>query len=177
MGIKFLRLLLWAMFATAAWAQQPSPTPSPTPTTPNNTSGRPYWLAELPSGKFMIALDSVTSLSQSQYVVDGNARVTEVSVGTSGSVQGRFYYLEPYVPQSPLVSGQSQIDQLKEKVDEALGRVSEDDPNTMVMKNYPTTTHAHTIEFRLGSRADVQKIYSSLENALRTRKDTKFKLK
>lgn len=170
MGMKRLRIggLILLLSAASALAQQPTPTPAP--------PRAPYWSADLPGGKFLVALDAVTSLSQSTYIVDGNARVTEVSVGTVGSVQGRFYYIEAYVPQSPLVSGQAQIDKLKDKVDEVMDRVSEDDPNTLVMKNYPTTTHAHTVEFRVNTLANLGKLYSSLESALRNRKEGKFKL-
>lgn len=174
MGMNLLRggLLLLCLIPAMSRAQQPTPAPEPS----NEESRRACWTAELPGGKFMVPLDAITSISQSQYVVDGNARVTEVSIGTTGSVQGRFYYLEPYTPQSPLAIGQTQIDKLREKVDEVVDRVSENDPNTMVLKNYPTTTHAHTIEFRLTSLNNLKKLYSSLETALRSQKDTRFKL-
>lgn len=174
MGMNSLRLGLILFLVTSTFASAQTPTPSPSPT-PNNNTRRPYWTAELPGGKFMVALDTISSISQSQYIVDNAARVTEVSVGTLGSVQGRFYYLEPYTPQSPLASGQDKIDQLKGKVEEVLDRVSEDDPNTMVLKNYPTTTHAHTIEFRVKSVDSLNKLYNSLETALKNGRDTKFK--
>ena len=34
-----------------------------------------------------------------------------------------------------------------------------------VIKNYPATTHAHTVEFRLSSKANLQQIEQSLEQA------------
>lgn len=174
MGINPLRpsLLIWLL--TTAFALAQTPTPSPTPTPPNN-SGRPYWTASLPGGTFMVALDTISSISKSEYIVDNSARVTEVSIGTIGSVQGRFYYLEPYTPQSPLASGQDKIELLKGKVNETLGRVSEDDPNNMVLKNFPTTTHAHTVEFHISSMEKLNKLYGSLETAIKNHRDTRFK--
>jgi len=169
-----LRTGLLLLLLTAVLAPAQTPTPSPTPTPVNNTR-RPYWTAEMPGGKFMVALDTISSISQSQYIVDNTARVTEVSIGTVGSVQGRFYYLEPYTPQGPLANGQAKIDILKGKVEEALGHVTEEDPNSLVLKNYPTTTHAHTIEFRVKSVDVLNKLYGSIETAMKTGRDTKFK--
>ena len=183
MGMNALRprLLFLLLTVVTASAQSPSPSPrsspSPNPSpSPANNRPAPYWTAEVPGGKFTVALDAITSISQSTYIVDNSARVTEVSIGTAGSVQGRFYYIEPYTPQGPLASGQAQIDKLKSKVEEVLDRVSEDDPNTMVLKNFPATTHAHTVEFHISSLDHLNKLYGSLENALRTRREGKFKI-
>ncbi|MEI6351988.1 MAG: hypothetical protein WCP06_12890 [Verrucomicrobiota bacterium] len=41
-----------------------------------------------------------------------------------------------------------------------------------VVKTYPGSTHAHTIEFRLDSKDQLQKIFNSADQALRDFKDT-----
>jgi hypothetical protein len=37
-----------------------------------------------------------------------------------------------------------------------------------VVKNYPTTTHARTIEYRVASRDSLNKVFTSASNCLRT---------
>ncbi len=134
-----------------------------------------YWKACLPGGNFIVPLSSITSISQSQYVVDGSMRVTEVSVGTIGSVQGRFYYVEPLTPQSPLGVGQSTLEDLKSRIEEVADRTGGEEVWSKVIKNYPTTTHAHTVEFRLASAEQLAKLYQSLENSFLRRRTVEFK--
>jgi hypothetical protein len=43
-----------------------------------------------------------------------------------------------------------------------------------VVKNYPTTTHAKTIEYRIQDTATLTAIYNSAVNALRTTTDTMY---
>jgi len=135
--------------------------PSPTPDTP---SDRGVWRAEMPGGTFVVALSAITSVSSHEYVVDNTARVTEVTVATLGSVIGRFYFLEPNTPQSPAGIGQSTINFVQEKLTEAADRTGSD-AWKKVVKSYPTSTHAHTVEYRVESRETLQKLYKSVENA------------
>lgn len=135
--------------------------PSPTPDTP---SDRGVWRAEMPGGTFVVALSSITSVSSHEYVVDNTARVTEVTVATLGSVIGRFYFLEPNTPQSPAGIGQSTINFVQEKLTEAADRTGSD-AWKKVVKSYPTSTHAHTVEYRVESKETLQKLYKSVENA------------
>jgi len=43
-----------------------------------------------------------------------------------------------------------------------------------VIKDYPTTTHARTVEYRVESIDQLNQIYSSAEAAFRTQKDTRL---
>jgi len=45
-----------------------------------------------------------------------------------------------------------------------------------VVKNYPTTTHAHTVEYRLESVDQIKKVEKSLEDAWRLNKETLLKI-
>ena len=89
--------------------------------------------------------------------------MTEVTVATSSSVEGRFYYLEPI----SVSATQSTLQQLQQHVQDLtsdhLG--ADDQVWQKVIKNYPTTTHAHTVEYRLTSKENLQQLYSSLEQA------------
>ena len=44
-----------------------------------------------------------------------------------------------------------------------------------VIKNYPATTHAHTVEYRLSTKANLQQIEQSLEQAWTTNKGLSIK--
>lgn len=134
------------------------------------------WVAEMPAGKYIVRLTTITSVSMHEYVVDGSLRVTEVNVSTKGSELARFYYLEPNTPTAPGGVGQSAIDKVKERAEEVGERVGADTLWQKVSKNYPTTTHAHTIEYRLGSKDNLRKLFESVEKAWLDGEGRTFKL-
>ena len=160
--------LLLAPFAVRA--QSPSPTPNPAP-------GRvAAWRATLPGGSFVVAVNAMVSVSMHEYVVNGAARVTEVNVDTTGNALARFYYLEPITPRTPLAAGQSVVDKMQDLAREAAGRVDQEAIWQKVMKSNPGSTHAHTVEFRVASKDDLQKIFNSADQAMRQARDTVFNL-
>lgn len=155
---------------TSVRAQDPQATPTPMP------GGLPVWRCELPGGIYEVALRSIVSVSSHEYVVDGAARVTEVNVDTTGSMTVRFYYLEPITPTSPLGIGQSTINKAQEMAKELMDRTGQGEVWQKVVKNYPTTTHARTIEYRLESQDQLEKLFQSAETAFRLNRNTTFKL-
>jgi len=172
-----MKKILWSLIvpfavAAAAVAQDASPSPSPD----QRQQRQPTWEADMPGGTFIVRLSAILEISTHEYVVDGAARVTEANVCTSGTGYVRFYYIEPNVPQAPDGIGQSSIDALKDRMQDASTRVGADDAWRKVVKNYPTTTHAHTIEYRLPTKDSVYKLFDSVKTAwLVTWKTTIFK--
>ncbi len=158
--MKLASLLFFTLIAVAI-AQTPTPSPTAAP------SRLPIWRCELPGGIYEAAVRSIVSVSTQDYVVDGAARVTEVNVDTSGTFAVRFYYIEPLTPNSPLGIGQSTINKLQDLAKEAAGRVDQDNVWQKVVKSYPTTTHAKTIEYRVESKDQIDKIFTSAEKAFR----------
>ncbi len=148
-------------------AQNASPSP-----TPILQSKLPLWTCKLPGGTYEVALRSIISVSSHEYIVDGAARVTEVNIDTAGNSLVRFYYLEPMVPSSPIGFGQSAINKLQDYAKNAAGRTGTEEVWEKVVKNYPTTTHAHTVEYRLDSKDDLDKIFTSVDTAFRQQRDT-----
>ncbi|HWB58623.1 MAG TPA: hypothetical protein VG733_03990 [Chthoniobacteraceae bacterium] len=128
----------------------------------------PLWICNSPGGTYEVALRSIVSVSTCEYIVDGVAKVTEVNIDTQGNMAVRFYYLEPLTPNAPDGLGQSGIDKAKEIAEELASRTGQDDVWSKVIKNYPTSTHAHTIEYRVDSKDDLMKIFQSAEAAFRT---------
>ncbi|MGC1480395.1 MAG: hypothetical protein WA771_07820 [Chthoniobacterales bacterium] len=147
----------------------PSATPSPTPDEQDEESDEPnfdtitYWKAELPGGTFVVAHDSINAVSSQEYVLDGAARVTEVNVSTSGVLQPRFYFIEPV--QIPGAAGEAAAQAIT-AAQSAASRVVPGDPIwAKVIKEYPTTTHSGTIEYRLETKQQLQALYRSLEDS------------
>lgn len=156
----------------------PAPSPSSTPAaTP--TLGRGFWKADLPGGSYVVALSAIEAVSLQRYILDGVARVTEVNVTTPSEMKPRFYYIEVLpapVPQN-IPGAQLAAERIQREVQDLSRRTVPGDPIwAKVIKNYPTTTHAGTIEFRLESQAQLQQLYTSLETAWTTGRGTTFKV-
>jgi len=118
-----------------------------------------FWEVELDGGRFVVRLDTISSVSEHQYLVDG-ARVYEVTVDTTGSQAARFYYLEPATDGGPLSMGQAAMERAKELAKTVTARTGTDAVWDDVIKIYPDTTHARTAEYRLQDRDVLTKIYN-----------------
>ena len=180
MTLRFHRALLTLLFTAFATlphmvhAQDAAASPTPTGTTVNGPAG--FWKCELPGGTFLVALRNLQSVSTHEYVVDGAARVTEVTIATASSVEARFYYLEPMTIKTTGGLAPASLQTLQQRVtDLATQRAPVEPVWEKVVKNYPTTTHAHTVEYRLTTKANLDQIYASLEQAWTTNKGVYLK--
>lgn len=164
-----VKIFMIALFLSVGLlvAQEASPSPAPT--------RRGVWRAELPGGTYIVRLNAITSLSVHEYVVDNSARVSEVNIGTTGSELVRFYFIEPNVPKMPDGIGQSSANVIEDRVKEMASRANLDDVWTKVSKNYPTTTHAKTVEYRISSKEVLTKLFKHAENAWLTGDGGTFK--
>ena len=120
----------------------------------------------------------VQSISIQDYITS-NFRVIELNIVTQGSALLRIYYSRPLRPgelqqamseglgATGIPGGSSIIQgplppQVQAIADRAAG-VSEAVTGTEVMKEYPMATHAHTIEFRIGSRNELLELHEELK--------------
>ena len=124
----------------------------------------------------MVSLPTISLVSTHEYVVDGMARVTELTVATNTAVVARFYFIEPMTPKSPIGAGQSILDKVDSVTKEVASRAGVENVWQKVIKNYPATTHAHTVEYRLESMDQLQYIQKSLEAAWRENVETNIKV-
>lgn len=168
----FLPLMILVLVSSSSLAQQnATPTPTPAP----SLNGRvPLWICVTPAGTYEVALRAMVSVSSCEYIVDGVARVNEVNIDTTGNMAVRFYYIEPMTPNSPIGLGQSLINKAQDTLSEAADRTGQDELWKKVVKNYPATTHSHTIEYRVDSKNDLDKIFTSAEQAFRTATPASF---
>ena len=164
-------LLALALLPLPLFAQAPNQPPTTNATTANLLLFR----AKLPGGTYEVAVRSIVAVTSHEYLVDGIARVTEVNIDTTGSLLARFYFLEPVAPTSPLGLGQATLDKAQELLKQAAEKTGQD-VWKKVVKNYPTTTHARTVEYRVVEKADLNKIYEAAEEAFRLQKNKSITL-
>lgn len=180
-------LLLAALAATTltAGAQATRPATGTQPATQNDKTSdteekNRFWQVSLPGGSYMVALDRISSVSLHQYVLDSSVLVTEVTVDTVGQALTRFYYLAPVtdgVSGSGVAKGiTGVVERGRELVERGAGRVGTN-LHEMVVKQYPTTTHAHTIEYRLLDEGNLRALYESVRKAWESGRGRKFAMK
>jgi len=159
-----LPLLLLALQPLAA--QTPTPEPTPTP----GATRTPQWRCFTNGGVYSVGIDRIVSVSVHEYRVDNVARVTEVNIDTVGNALVRFYYLEPAETDAPGGVGQGALEKIREIAEDVIDRSEQAQFLERVIKSYPTSTHAHTIEYRVSSRDELKKIFDSADTAYRTRR-------
>lgn len=164
--MKMLPLLALAALLSFAMPLQAQDNKGVDTNAPNLSGKVQLWICVTPGGTYEVALRSIVSVSTCQYLVDGVASVNEVNIDTTGNMSVRFYYIEPVTTTSPIGLGQSALDKVQELQKEVADR-SGVDVWKKVVKNYPTTTHAHTIEYRVDSKDALSKIFTSAEQAFR----------
>lgn len=143
--------------------------------TSESTGPRRFWQASLPGGSYVVALDRITSVSKHSYIIDGNLSVTEVVIDTNGNSLARFYYIEPVGSDSSNVGAAVKLrgQELLEKAGQRTGI----DVNSAVAKQYPTTTHAKTVEYRVSDLRDLDQLFNSVRNAWFKGTGRKFSIK
>jgi hypothetical protein len=175
---KFVGIMvLWLAFGHALQAQE-------TPTAPekpvDSVGANRFWQATLGGGHYMVALDRISSVSRHKYVLDGALIVDEVTVDALGQSLARFYFITPI---SVAANGNgaaavvsSAVDRGREMIDKAAATAGAA-VHEMVVKKFPETTHAHTVEFRLLSEAELTGIYDSVRGAWESGRGRKFAVK
>jgi hypothetical protein len=156
-------LLLLLLLPLTALGQAPTATPAPV------QSALPLWRCTLPGGTYSVALRSITGVSSHEYLIDGGVRVTEVNIATSGSLLARFYYLEPITNPVPGLPAAGTLEKAQALLVEGANRTGAD-VWKKVLKSYPTSTHAHTVEYRLESKESVTALFNSVESSFRLQK-------
>lgn len=156
--MKAFCLLAILFLATPGFAQDPMAIARDN----ENLARAGIYCIQTSSNTYFVKMATISSINMHDYIVDGAALVTELTISTSSSEVVRFYCLEPIIPQSPIGVGQSVIDKATEKVNEAIERTGQGETLRKVVKNYPLTTHAHTVEYRLQNKDQLNKIYGAI---------------
>ncbi len=123
-----------------------------------------FWQGSFPGGSYIVALGNIASISKHEYLLDGALVVTEVNIDTVGNALVRIYQITPAAEHSNLATAQRVVERGKELLDH-VGQRTGTDPNSMVHKKYPITTHTKTIEFRVADLQTLDAAYSSVRKA------------
>jgi hypothetical protein len=170
-------LLLWLALlggATFLHAQEPAPTE---PNKTGDTPGRPeFWQASVGGGHYMVLLSRIVSISRHKYLLDAAVVVDEVTIDTEGQALARFYFISPLTDKAPGNTVQGVTSRAKELVDQATDRVAPG-AKDMVVKKYPETTHAKSLEYRLLNEKDLSALYASVQTSWETGRGRHFKNK
>lgn len=135
------------------------------------------WQAELPGGTYVVETTQIASVSTHEYVVDAGARVFELTIATTSSVIVRFYFIEALAATAYGARGQELLQRVEERATALADRAGQDPVWRKVIKNYPTTTHAHTVEYRLEDHAQIQKLFDSVMSAWKQNKDVTHRVR
>lgn len=172
MKLRHLFAVLVFLSPLAAQAQDAdSPSNNQASESDNN---RRFWQADIPGGAYVVAIDRIAAVGKHQYLL-GTFLVTEVTVDTVGSTVARFYYGEPYRPDVPSATGQTVNRRVQETVDLVKERSGAAQTDDLVIRNYPT--YAHTIEFRMNNKENLDALFQSVNRAWMTGRGVKFTVK
>lgn len=163
--MKTILTALLLLTASLSFAQTTTP-----PSTPSEDESNPrFWQAAFANGgHYLVKLDRISSASKHEYIGNGAARVIEVTLGTDTSVVARFYFLEPVGKDSSIAAANVIINRAEDVAKNVAGRVSPTAAKLNVVKDYPNTTHAHTVEYVLQTEATLNSLYGSLMQAINT---------
>jgi len=171
---KNLLICFASLVATAANLNaQSDPT---TDKTKESVGDSRFWQATIGGGNFMVALDRIVSVSRHKYLLDGALIVDEVTIDTSGQALARFYYISPISDAAPGNTVAEIAQHGRELVDKA-AKYAGTDVQNMVVKKYPDTTHAKSIEYRLLTEGELSSLQASVQSAWETGRGRKFSTK
>lgn len=183
---SLLSLLLVSLaFAGSIKAQTPPP---PTPPegekkTEDSPQSNRFWQASLPGGHYMVALDRISAVSRHEYVLDGALIVDEVTIDALGQALARFYFIRPITDAAKGTSTGAAasriVDRGVEVVSGAAGAGGGGSMaiHEMVVKKFPHTTHAKTIEYRVLSAEELTALHSSVRSSWESGRGRKFAVK
>lgn len=137
------------------------------------TKNKRFWEASVPGGNYMVALDRISAVSKHSYIVSKSLIVHEVNIQTTGAGLVRFYAFDAVGAKSDANMAKNLISRGKELIEQGGSRAGID-TNTTVEKEYPLTTHTHTIEYRLFDEDDLNGLYNSIRRAWREGRGRKF---
>lgn len=139
--------------------------------TPNKPTF-PLWTAPIPTsqGAYSLSLNSICSVSLEKYDLKFEDKVypiTECSVETVGGKTARFYFVD----ENKKEKKDGPIEQAKETLATVVPGMEEDEESEenqkklRVVKIYPESSLAGTVEFRLSTAKKVTDLYQSLRDA------------
>lgn len=174
MSHKTWQITLFSFISAAGFMLAQTPETPEKPETTDSATPEAFWRAKVPGGEFIVALSHISSVSRHKYLLDGALIVDEVTIDTDGQALARFYVITPVsMPDTPATFAKQAADRGKE-IAEQLAARSNVKLQNMVMKKYPDTSHAKSIEYRVMKEAELTSLLTSVETAWYSGKGRKF---
>jgi hypothetical protein len=144
-----------------------------TPLRPDKVAGviRPlFWICEIHKKdhvlKCSLPVADIEFVSLQNYIVDGRMEVTEATAIMKTKTLVRFYFIDKVDDGSIVEKTAEKVKDAAEQYVPTVGNVIQGTGGDKVVKNYPVTTHAQNIEYRLSTKQKVIAIYESLDKML-----------
>lgn len=177
---KILLTLTAVSLASLAPLHAQNQRPANEETTSDTVQKNRFWQASVGGGHYMVALDRISAISRHQYVLDGAVIVDEVTVDALGQALVRFYFISPI---SDAMGGNATgkaaariADRGRELVERG-AQIAGTGVHNMVVKKFPETTHARTVEYRVLSETELSGLYNSVRTAWESGRGRKFAIK
>jgi hypothetical protein len=136
-----------------------------------------FWVCNVKGSELMIAVDRISAISKTQYILDGGLLVDEVVIETTGGqALNRIYSIRPVTDAMSNNPATKIIDRVRDVATDRGSRLGAN-LHEMVEKNYPLTSHARTVEFRVVAPEDLDVLYASVKNTWITGKGRVFTIK
>ncbi|MES2996874.1 MAG: hypothetical protein V4733_08700 [Verrucomicrobiota bacterium] len=139
-----------------------------------------FWQAKLSGGHYMVQLDRISSISRHSYLLDGTVLVDEVSIDALGQTLARFYQLSPFTDAAGGTNAADVASRAIERGREVVEGTAQrfgSRATEMVVKKYPETTHARTVEFRIETAEQLTRLYNSVKTAWESGRGRSFTMK
>lgn len=164
----FLQLLALTLLALPSLAQSESPVQG---SHTNVNDGPPvgtaraeivplFWKALIGGSIVNVPLASIEHFGVQNYDVDGVARVHELTITTKSQSMIRIYHMTPLSAVAEHLEDTVKI--LNNFAEGAAGQEL-----NVPVKVFPSTTHAHMVEYRTTERAHIDTLYQHLETAMK----------
>ena len=175
-----LSLTLWALPLPLGAQNASAKTPAASGKTDDAPQSNRFWQASIGGGHYMVALERISAISRHKYVLDGAVIVDEVTVDALGQALARFYFITPITAAtsgSGVGNTASRLVDRGQTLIEGAAQKAGTDVHQMVIKKFPETTHAHTIEYRVLSEQELTGLYTSIRTAWESGRGRSFTVK
>ena len=133
-----------------------------------------FWEFLHPGGTALVSLAEITAIDVHSYLIEGGFRVWELNVCDKSAFALRIYSVEKLEATDSVASLKSASRKAEETAEKAAEKLGAEDPWQKVVKDYPTTTHAKTVEFRVDKKETVLEIYKHVRQSWVTKRGGRF---
>ena len=107
----------------------------------------------------VINVNTITSVAMHNYRLNGDNLVSQVTIDTLGNNTIRFYFVHPAQQIEPVSDPKEAVTKVRQQVTRETSS-QKDDADVPAVK-FPEGTYSHSIEFQVGSPAELKRLYKT----------------